>query len=151
MTAAAHEPLVSRLIDKIRSNVDDIVMVEEHYLADAEVVVVSYGISARIAYRAVELARDAGIRCGLLRLATVWPFPEQRIRELAVQINAFVVPEINYGQLVLEVERCAGGNATTILVGHAGGHVHAPREIVAAIEAAAAGRRRPAKEKAYAH
>ncbi len=151
MTAEAQEPLVHRLIDKIRSNVDDISMVDERHLADAEVVVVSYGISARISYRAVELARDAGIRCGLLRLATVWPFPEQRIRDLALQTTAFVVPEINCGQLVLEVERCAGGNAETILVGHAGGHVHEPREIVDVIEAAAAGHRPAAKEKAYAH
>jgi 2-oxoglutarate ferredoxin oxidoreductase subunit alpha len=64
----------------------------------------------------------------------VWPFPEKRIRELAPKVKAFVVPELNMGQVVLEVERCAGGACQTIGVPHPGGTVHKPAEILAAIE-----------------
>jgi 2-oxoglutarate/2-oxoacid ferredoxin oxidoreductase subunit alpha len=86
----------------------------------------------------------------MLRLVTVWPFPEQRIRELAGNINAFVVPEINLGQVVLEVERCAGGKAETHLVGNAGGHVILPTEILDAIKSAASGARQETREPVHA-
>ncbi|MBI4462627.1 MAG: hypothetical protein HY653_06965, partial [Acidobacteria bacterium] len=72
-------------------------------------------------------------RAGLLRLVVVWPFAERRIRELAERVRAFVVPEMNYGQMVLEVERAAAGHAPTLLVPHAGGTVHHPEEILEAI------------------
>jgi len=100
-------------------------------------VVCAYGITARIARLAVQQARDEGIRAGLLRLITVWPFAEDRIGELAQQVRAFVVPEINYGQIVLEVERCAAGKARTLLVSNMGGSVHLPHTILEAIREAA--------------
>ena len=78
-----------------------------------------------------------GSRSGFIRLIVVWPFPEKRIRELAGKVKAFVVPEINYGQMVLEVERCAGGKAAAVLVPHAGGGVHDPEDICEAIVGAA--------------
>jgi 2-oxoglutarate ferredoxin oxidoreductase subunit alpha len=65
---------------------------------------------------------------------TVWPFPENRIRELSKRVKTFVVPEINYGQISLEVERCAGGKAKTILVPHGGGWVHDEKDIYDAIK-----------------
>jgi 2-oxoglutarate ferredoxin oxidoreductase subunit alpha len=133
MTAEAQDQLVRRLVDKIRLNRKDIIRYEEVGIEDAEVVVCAYGITARIARLAVQQARDEGIRAGLLRLITVWPFAEERIRELAQQVGAFVVPEINYGQIVLEVERCAAGKARTLLVPHMGGGVHLPRTILEAI------------------
>ena len=68
----------------------------------------------------------------------VWPFPEKRMRELAARVQAFVVVEMNYGQMVYEVERCAGDQARTLLVGHGGGTVHEPEEILKAIREAAA-------------
>ncbi|OGO03093.1 MAG: 2-oxoglutarate synthase subunit alpha, partial [Chloroflexi bacterium RBG_13_52_14] len=116
MNAEAQDKLVRRLVDKIRLNKKDIIKYEEVDTKDAEVIVCAYGITARIARRAVQQARSEGIRAGLLRPITIWPFPEERIRELAKKAKAFVVPEINYGQIVLEVERCAGGKAKTILV-----------------------------------
>jgi 2-oxoglutarate ferredoxin oxidoreductase subunit alpha len=134
MTAEAQDPLVRRLSDKIRLNRSDIVNCEEIAVEDAEVVVCAYGITARIARLAIQQARDEGIRAGLLRLVVVWPFAEDRIRELAQQIKAFVVPEINYGQIALEVERCAGGKARTLLVPHMGGGVHDPQAILKAIK-----------------
>jgi len=69
-----------------------------------------------------------------MRLITVWPFPESRIKELAPKVKAFVVPEINLGQISLEVERCVCGQAKTTLVPHAGGWVHDPNDILKAIE-----------------
>ncbi len=136
MTAEAQDQLVRRLVDKIRLNRDDILKYEEVAVEDAEVIVCAYGITARIAGLAVQQARDEGIRAGLLRLITVWPFAEDRIRELAQRVKAFVVPEINCGQIVLEVERCAAGKASTLLVPHMGGGVHSPQTILKAIKEA---------------
>lgn len=133
MTAAAQQALVPRLIEKIRRNAPDIFRVEESNIEGAEVVVVSYGITSRVARAAVQQARAEGRAVGELRLITLWPFPEARIAELARSVRGFVVPEINLGQIALEVERCAGGRARTIHVPHAGGWVHDPRSIYAAI------------------
>ena len=126
-----------RLVDKIRGNAARIVRFEEEDTTGADVVVVSYGITSRVARMGVELARETGAKVGILRLVVVWPFPETRIRELARQIKAFVVPEINYGQIVLEVERCAAGRAAAIHVPHGGGSVHDPEVICQAILGAA--------------
>ncbi len=136
-TAAAQAKLVDRLIRKIRDNRQNISRVQSEGLEDAEVIVVAYGITARIALWPIEMARAEGIKVGWLKLVTVWPFPEPIIRELAGRIHAFVVPEINYGQIALEVERCAGGKAPTLLVPHAGGDVHEPHVILEAIRQAA--------------
>jgi len=108
-------------------------MFEEKGLEDADVVVVSYGITSRVAQRAIDLAHDRGLKVGKLRLITAWPFPDKKIAELAARVKAFVVPELNLGQMVREVERAAGGKAKTILVPHAGGGVHNPDEILNAI------------------
>jgi 2-oxoglutarate ferredoxin oxidoreductase subunit alpha len=136
MTAEAHQKLVRRLADKIRVNRKDIIRYEEVGIEDADVVVCAYGITARVARSAVQMARDEGIRAGMLRLITIWPFAEDRVRELAKRTKAFVVPEINYGQIVLEVERCAAGKKT-VLVPHMGGGMHQPQDILAAIREAA--------------
>jgi 2-oxoglutarate ferredoxin oxidoreductase subunit alpha len=133
MTPPVQEKLVKRLLSKIANNVDDISMWEEEGLDDADVVVVSYGITSRVAQRAIDTARAQGLRVGKLRLITVWPFPEKKIAELAKRVKAFVVAELNLGQIKYEVERCAAGQAKTILVGHAGGSVHRPEQIVNAI------------------
>jgi 2-oxoglutarate ferredoxin oxidoreductase subunit alpha len=133
----AQWPLVQRLIDKIEKNKHDIIMLEKDALDNAEVVVVSYGIAARTAIWPIQMAREEGIRVGLLRLVTVWPFPEKQIRELAGQVQAMVVPEINMGQIVREVERCAAGQAEVSLVPHPGGDIHDPQKVLNAIRKAA--------------
>jgi 2-oxoglutarate ferredoxin oxidoreductase subunit alpha len=74
------------------------------------------------------------MKVGHLRLVVVWPFPEKRIRELASRVKAFVVPELNMGQMVYEVERCVAGKSKVVSVPHAGGTVHQPKDIYAAIE-----------------
>ena len=137
MSVECQEQNVRRLMDKILLNVDDIIRYEEEDIEGAEVVVMAYGITARVARMGIDMARAEGVKVGFLRLIVVWPFPEQRIRELAGAIKAFVVPEINYGQMVLEVERCAAGKAPAILVPHGGGSVHDPADICKAIVEAA--------------
>ena len=133
MTAEAQDVLVKRLVDKIQRNADDIIRNEEEDLDGAEVVLIAYGITSRVARAAVRKARDEGRAVGLLRLVTLWPFPEERVRELARTVKGFVVPEINLGQIALEVERCAAGQARTIAVTHAGGWVHDPEDIYRAL------------------
>jgi 2-oxoglutarate ferredoxin oxidoreductase subunit alpha len=127
------EKLVRRLVEKVRKNTDKIVRYEERDIEDAEVVVVAYGITSRVALRAIQMAREEGIRVGLLRPIVVWPFPEKHIRELSEKVKAFVVVEMNYGQMVYEVERCAAGKARTELVDHGGGTVHEPEDVLKAI------------------
>ncbi|MFO7889062.1 MAG: 2-oxoacid:acceptor oxidoreductase subunit alpha [bacterium] len=122
------------LVEKIRKNKNDIIELQEHDLEDAEVVIVSYGITSRVAYRAFEQAKEQGIKVGMLRLVTVWPFPDEKISELAERVKGFVVPEINYGQIVFEVDRCTYGKANTILVPHGGASVHKPEDILGAIK-----------------
>jgi 2-oxoglutarate ferredoxin oxidoreductase subunit alpha len=124
---------VRRLKRKITAAADRLVFCEEDSLDDAEVVVVSYGITSRVAQRAIELARANGVKVGKLRLIGVWPFPGERIRSLAGKVKAFVVPELNCGQIVYEVERAAAGRARTVSVTHAGGSVHKPESILKAI------------------
>ncbi len=137
MNAASQQELVSRLVRKIRNNADKIVEFEEHDTQGADVVVVSFGITSRVSSRAIDLAREQGIKVGHVRLLVIWPFPERLVRELAKGIRAFVVPELNYGQLALEVERVAAGQCGVFCVPHAGGTVHEPETICEAILEAA--------------
>ena len=131
--------MVNRLIQKIVSNADDIIRTENIYMDDAEVVVVAYGISARSAKQAVREARAGGLRAGLIKLETVWPFPEKLIRDVAARVRALIMPEINAGQMVLELQRCAGGACAVQLVSHFGGSIIHPRTILDAIENAVSG------------
>jgi 2-oxoglutarate ferredoxin oxidoreductase subunit alpha len=137
MTVDCQEVCVRRLVEKIKKNADNIVRIEEADTQGADVVVVGYGITARVARMGVEMARRRGVKAGLLRLVVAWPFPEKRIAELAGAVKAFVVPEINYGQMVLEVERCAAGQARAVHVPHGGGGVHDPEAVCQAIVEAA--------------
>jgi 2-oxoglutarate ferredoxin oxidoreductase subunit alpha len=133
MSVECQEVNVRHLVDKIRLNADKIVRFEEEEIEGADVVVMAYGITARVTRMAIDLARKKGVKVGFLRLVVVWPFPEKRIAELASKIEAFVVPEINYGQMSLEVERCSAGKTKTVQVPHGGGGVHDPSVICEAI------------------
>ncbi len=137
MNADAQEKCVRRLVDKIRNNADKIMAVEESGTEDADVVVVSYGITSRVTVKAIEMAKASGIHVGHLRLITVWPFPEKRIRELAAHVRAFVMPELNYGQMFYEMQRVIEGKAKSFLVPHGGGTVHDPEVICRKIVEAA--------------
>lgn len=129
MSVETQEEMMNRLLAKIRNNLDDIIMTEEYLMNDAEVVVVSYGVSARTSYIAVDGARSLGIKAGLLRLITVWPFPETQIRRLAARVQGFVTVEINMGQISREVQRCAG-RVPSVSVGHPGGTIIPPQNVI---------------------
>jgi len=133
MTPLVQDRLVRRLADKINKNVDRITLYEEDQIEGADVVVVSYGITSRVAQRAIDMAREKGIKVGKFRLITAWPFPEKQIAAIAKRVKGIVVAELNLGQMVREVERAAAGQAVVRLVGHAGGSVHKPEDILKAI------------------
>lgn len=136
MNPEVQEQLVHRLVNKIRLNAPKIWRYEETGVEDADVVIVTYGITSRVAVEAIDIARKKGIKVGMLRLIVVWPFPEQRIFELAGRGKAMVVAEMNYGQVFYEVDRSARGKAPVVLAGHGGGTVHNIEDIVKKIEEA---------------
>jgi 2-oxoglutarate ferredoxin oxidoreductase subunit alpha len=124
--------LVRRLCEKINKNADKIVKIEKVMLDDADIVVVAYGIVARAALSAVRKARSAGLKAGLLRLITLWPFPEEQVAEAAENAKMIVVPEMNCGQLVREVERAAKCTPVSFL-SKLGEDPHTPMEIFEAM------------------
>jgi 2-oxoglutarate ferredoxin oxidoreductase subunit alpha len=132
MSPEAQDRLLRRLCDKIRRNADRISRYEEIMAEDCDVLVVAYGISARSAATAVRLARDEGIRTGLFRLVTLWPFPDRRLEELSQSVKGVVVSEMNYGQLVREVERAVRPTRVSF-VPKLGENPPRPEEILAAV------------------
>ncbi|MFP3869634.1 MAG: 2-oxoacid:acceptor oxidoreductase subunit alpha [Syntrophobacteria bacterium] len=136
MTVETQQEMMSRLVGKIRKNLGDIIRTESYRLDDAEIVIVSYGVSARTSLAAVEQARQQGIKAGLLRLITLWPFAEEQIRKLAGRVKGFVTVEINLGQIHQEVERSAQGKAPAFLVGHPGGTIIHPESVMQVLKEA---------------
>ncbi len=132
MTVSGQARLLTRLTDKIKKNATALTDVVADQVDGAEAVVISYGITSRVAMKAIQMVRAQGRRIGSLRLRTVWPFPEHVIRDLASNVRALVVPELNLGQIVREVERLGCG-ARVVGVPHAGGTVHDPAVIAQAI------------------
>lgn len=131
MTAETHQELVSRLVSKVRVNQGQLVLTEGYDLQDAEILVIAYGCTSRSARRAVREARQQGVRAGLLRLISIWPFAEDRISELADQAKSVIVVEMNLGQISREVERCIRRPVKGIF--HAGGAMIPPDPILQAI------------------
>jgi 2-oxoglutarate ferredoxin oxidoreductase subunit alpha len=130
MNVETHDKLINRLVDKIRLHAADIEMYEEIDAEDADTIVISFGCTARSARHAVNQARSEGLKCGLLRLITIWPFPETRIRQLIEQgkVRRFIVPEVNLGQLRREVERLT--QLPVLRLNHAGGTMPTPDAIL---------------------
>ncbi|MBW1945431.1 MAG: 2-oxoacid:acceptor oxidoreductase subunit alpha [Deltaproteobacteria bacterium] len=136
MTVEAQEEMMTRLMGKVSRNLHDIIQTESYRMDDAEIAVISYGVSIRTSLAAVDEAREMGIKAGLLRLITVWPFPEDQIRKLAERVKGFVTVEINLGQIHYEVERCAAGKAPAFLVGHPGGTIIPPDSVIETLKEA---------------
>ena len=138
INAEAQHKMCWRLVNKINQNAPKIWKYEEEEIEGADVVVLSYGISARVALKGIEMAREKGVKVGRIRLIVVWPLPEPRIREIASKVKAIVVPELNIrGQIAREVERAVEGACKVVRVPHAGGTVHDPEQIYNAIMEAA--------------
>jgi len=128
------QELIERLIGKVKKAQPELEKNEEYKLDDAEFAIVAFGTTARAAKTAVDIAREKGIKAGLLRVVTIWPSPEETLNKLAKQVNAILVPELNMGQYVLEVERCARGEAPVYRLNRANGKVIYPHEIVSKLE-----------------
>jgi 2-oxoglutarate ferredoxin oxidoreductase subunit alpha len=131
------EQVMTRLLTKLDQHRDDIEQAETLHTEDAEVLVIGFGIVGRAALSAVNQARDLGIRAGMLRPITLWPFPERTLRSIAANTAAVVVAEMNAGQLCLEVERLCPDTVAVIPLNRIDGEPIEPRQILAAIEAAA--------------
>jgi 2-oxoglutarate ferredoxin oxidoreductase subunit alpha len=133
------EELIERLVNKVKRVQPELEKNEEYKLEDAEFAVVAFGTTARAAKAAVDLAREKGIKAGLFRVVTIWPSPEETLNKLAKHVKAILVPELNMGQYVLEVERCAKGEAPVYRLNRANGKLIYPREILEKIEEIAKG------------
>ena len=125
---------IRRINDKIKKNIKDILIYEEYLLDDAEVALIAYGSVARAAERTVKLAREKGLKVGLLKLLTIWPFPDETINKLAQKVSLIIVPEMNLGQIVLEVERAAQGKCRVVPYGRVDGELINPIEILGKIQ-----------------
>ncbi len=108
------EAAMKRLHDKVSRRRAEIVLTSEEATADADVIIVAYGSVARSATLAAREARAAGKRVGLLKLLTLWPFPDKEVRRAAETARVLLVPEMNLGQVRLEVERAAAGRAEVV-------------------------------------
>ncbi|MGI5853039.1 MAG: 2-oxoacid:acceptor oxidoreductase subunit alpha [Bacillota bacterium] len=122
--------LIRRLHNKISQNLDEILKYEEYMTDDAEILVLAFGSVARSAYNAVKTARQNGVKAGLFRPITIWPFPETAVAKLAEKVRHIIVPEMNLGQLRLEVERVACSRCQVSGINSIVGELIAPDHIL---------------------
>lgn len=127
----AHERLVAHINEKILKNKNAIIETEDYFLNDSERVVVAYGFTARTALFAVNRLRKEGMRVGLLRLKTLWPFPEEAVKELGRKVRRLVVPEMNRGQVAGEVKKAC--RSEVVSVTQTNGEVISPEKILQAL------------------
>lgn len=131
---AVTDRLIRRITGKIEAHQDQIIRWEENLLDDANAVIFAYGCASRSAMRALQLARQEGLRAGLLRPVTLWPFPEKVVSAVAQKGIPIIVPEMNLGQLFYEVERVAAGRCRVRKLSRVDGRLFTPKEILAALK-----------------
>jgi len=124
----------ARLMDKVNAYRDDIVEYETESIDDAKVIVLAYGSVARTALSAVRQSRNKGLKVGYFRPITLWPFPDREIEALAEKAGTVIVPELNFGQMILEVERAVHGKAGVVQMSLVNGELFQPSEILEKIE-----------------
>ncbi len=124
------ERLIKRLNNKVMDHLDEITMTESWMTEDAEIIVIAYGATSRSAKRAVKMAREVGIKAGLFRLITIWPFPVKEVTALCRQAHTIIFPELNLGQLIGEVERAARNETNVVGVNRVTGEMITPDEIL---------------------
>lgn len=128
-----HRKIVKHLIGKIQHNVSDIFESHEEFMDDAEIVIASYGISARSGFEAVKRLREKGVKCGFFRFKVIWPLWEKYVRERLSGIKKIFVPEMNAGHLSRELERLVNGEV--ISISELGTNIITPETIVKEVEA----------------
>ncbi len=124
----------NKLEAKFKQIHDNEVRFEEIQTNDADYLLVAYGLSARICHKAVDLAREKGIKAGMLRPITLWPFPAPRLSELAGQVKFILTVELNAGQMVEDVRLAVNGRIPVSFYGRMGGMLPTPEEIVQQLE-----------------
>ncbi len=129
----SHSKLVNRLCDKILKKTNEIATTKTMFTQDADILIVSYGAPSRSVITAVKRARDDGLKAGFIKLETVWPFPEDMLREAAKNAKRVVVVEMNLGQIFHEVQRVLRNHDVELLP-KIGGEMHKPDEILERIE-----------------
>jgi len=127
------DAFIRRLQNKIEKSSKDIIIIERYLLDDAKIALIAYGSVARAAERTVKLAREEGLKVGLLKLLTIWPFCSEEVNKLAQQVDLIIVPEMNLGQMVLEVERASRGKCRVVPYGRVDGELINPIEILGKI------------------
>jgi 2-oxoglutarate ferredoxin oxidoreductase subunit alpha len=132
--AAVVQAEEERQLRKVEANRDDIMKWEEYLVDDADVVIVAFGSTSRSARFAVNEARKEGIKAGLFRLITFWPFPEERLLEISKNIKAFITPEMSLGQCNGVVRGFIEGNAPVHGIYHVDGEPVNPGEILGKIK-----------------
>jgi len=113
------------------------VMYEEFMMDDAEICIVAFGLSSRISKNAIVAAREKGIKVGMIRPITLWPFPKKVIAQRAEQVKAFISVELSMGQMMQDVQLAVEGKAPVLLCNRVGGMIFSPEEVLAKIEEAA--------------
>jgi 2-oxoglutarate ferredoxin oxidoreductase subunit alpha len=121
---------LDRLMRKVTDHLDDIVAYDEYLMDDAELMIVAYGSTARTVKDAVNKLRKEGIKVGMFRPISLWPYPVEATKARAKQVGKVLVVEHNLGQLVLEVERVVKSDAEVILLGRGDGDVFIPADVV---------------------
>lgn len=124
------DAFIRRLHNKILKNIKDLIINKKYSLDDAKIALIAYGSVARAAERTVKLAREEGLKVGLLKLLTIWPFCFEEVNRLAQKVDLIIVPEMNLGQMVLEVERASQGKCRVVPYGRVDGELINPIEIL---------------------
>ncbi len=132
--AASADKMQRLRMEKIYHHLDEIIKFREHYLEDAEIMVFSFGVSARSALAAVRQARAEGIKVGLFQALTIWPFPKAALQEKFKKIKKVLTVEMNMGQMKYEIERVAPDTVTKKALLRANGNPFLPSEVLAAIK-----------------
>lgn len=122
--------LMDRLMNKINKNLDDILIYDEYKVEDCEELFITFGCMSRCTKDAVDILREKGIKAGLFTIKTVWPFPEEKVKELSENVKNIYVPELNYGQMILEVKRVCNNLCNIVGINKYNGEIITPEEIV---------------------
>ena len=113
------------------------VMYEEYLMDDAEICIAAFGIAARVSKNAINEARKKGIKVGMIRPITLWPFPTKQFAQAAEKVKSFISVELSMGQMIEDIRLAVNGKAPVTLCNRTGGMIPAPEQVLAAIEEAA--------------
>lgn len=129
-TSEDAKKLMDRFSAKLEENKDDIILYDEDIRDEDKTVVISYGSTVRSAISAVNEAREKGINAGWLKLKTIWPFAGEKVEEIAKKADKIIVPELNQGQLIREIERHVKGRAKVVGINRYDGTLIKPEHVM---------------------